>query len=146
MSYKMYRTEMLYIHFTWHRLIPERLFLPLRGPVYPGFAQMFCLLLCVLVPCVTVFVWCCCCVLRVSRCRVSGPGRVLLCVVCLRCIAVAGFVWSYGSGLVWSRGVITVNPWYYYRITLILITMEEHDIDALIDMTYGDDHLYGSDE
>ena len=24
--------------------------------------------------------------------------------------------------------------------------MEEHDIDALIDMTYGDDHLYGSDE
>jgi len=24
--------------------------------------------------------------------------------------------------------------------------MEEHDIDALIDMAYGDDHLYGSDE
>jgi len=24
--------------------------------------------------------------------------------------------------------------------------MEEHDIDALIDMAYGDDHMYGSDE
>jgi len=35
---------------------------------------------------------------------------------------------------------------YYYRITLNTTTMEEHDIDALIDMTYGDDHLYGSDE
>jgi len=35
---------------------------------------------------------------------------------------------------------------YYYRITLNTTTMEEHDIDALIDMAYGDDHLYGSDE
>jgi len=24
--------------------------------------------------------------------------------------------------------------------------MEEHDIDALIDMAYSDDHMYGSDE
>jgi len=24
--------------------------------------------------------------------------------------------------------------------------MEEHDIDALIDSVYGNDHLYGSDE
>ena len=48
--------------------------------------------------------------------------------------------------VVWSYGVVTVNPRYYYRITLTLITMEEHDIDALIDMAYGDEHLYGSDE
>ena len=83
---------MLYIHFTLHRLIPERLFLPPRGLFFPGLAWMFQLLLCVSVPCVTVFAWWCCCVLRVLRCCVSGPGRVLLCVVCLRCIAVAGFV------------------------------------------------------
>jgi len=32
MSYEMYRTEMLYTYFTLHGEIPERFFLPPRGP------------------------------------------------------------------------------------------------------------------
>ena len=32
---------MLYTYFTRHRLIPERLFLPPRGPVYPGLVRKF---------------------------------------------------------------------------------------------------------
>jgi hypothetical protein len=46
--------------------------------------------------------------------------------------------------VVWSYGVVTVNPRYYYRITLTLITMEEHDIDALIAWKY-DTYVDGLD-
>ena len=46
--------------------------------------------------------------------------------------------------VVWSYGVVTVNPRYYYRITLNTNTMEEHDIDALIAWKY-DTYVDGLD-
>ena len=51
-------------------------------------------------------------------------------------------MWS--GRVVWSYGVVTVNPRYYYRITLNTITMEEHDIDALIAWKY-DTYVDGLD-
>jgi len=40
----MYRSEMLYTHFTRHGTQQKRLFLPPRGPVYPGLLRSFQLL------------------------------------------------------------------------------------------------------
>ena len=103
--------------------------------VYPGCFSFYvyvcavCYCVCPVLPCgVACFAWSC----------VSGVLPLL--ASCDRVSGSCGLVWS------WSRGLVTVNPRYYYRITLNTITMEEHDIDALIDMAYGDEHLYGSDE
>ena len=75
----MYRGEMLYIHFTWHRLIPERLFLPPRGPVCPGLARMFWLLPCVLWPGLSIprlRIVSCLCVACLTVCRVLRDHTV----------------------------------------------------------------------
>jgi len=130
MSYKIYRTEMLYIHFTWHRLIPERLFLPPRGPDSPGFAWMFCLLLRVL--------WLGLCMPRlrsVSCLRVTclvvwscGHGRTVSCSVFAWCIAVADSAWS----CVW---VVLCYCWVRivsYRVVLVLVSLVVRCVHGLV--------------
>ena len=123
MSYKIYRTEMLYIHFTLHRLIPERLFLPPRGLFSPGLAQMFqllrvrwrCVLLClpgVTVRCCVFYVChvcrvCCYCWLRV----VVWSSRVTVCyrVVVLPCYRVV--VRCYHAD---TQIILSYNTKHYY--------------------------------
>jgi len=109
------------------------------GPCLPWFSPEFSAFTCTFVPCVTVLAGC----YRAVLCVLRGRVCPVYCRCWLRLVVCPGrVVWSWSG----PCGVITVNPWYYYRITLNTNTMEEHDIDALIEMRYGDDHLVGSDD
>ena len=103
------------------------------GPCLPWFIPDVSAFTCTFALRVTVFAWCYHAVLRVLRGRVCP----VYCRCWLRVIVCPGRV----SG---SCGVVTVNPRYYYRITLNTITMEEHDIDALIAWKY-DTYVDGLD-
>ena len=107
------------------------------GPVFSWFSLDVSAFTCTFALRVTVFARCYRAVLRVLR--VSCVSGVLpLLTSCDRVSGSCDLVWS------WSRGLVTVNPRYYYRITLNTITMEEHDIDALIAWKY-DTYVDGLD-